>query len=106
MLQAARSPVRVPDEVDFFSRTMALGSTQPLIGMSTRNLPGSKKRLEHRADYLAAICKPQPLATLKVYMACTGITLPFTYQPISVLNKIIWKFCCHLPKHRCNVERV
>jgi hypothetical protein len=36
MIQAGRSPVRVPDEVDFFSlpnpssRTMALGSTQPL----------------------------------------------------------------------------
>jgi hypothetical protein len=46
MLQAGRSPVRVPDEVDFFnlpnpfSRTMALGSTQPLTEMSTRNLPG------------------------------------------------------------------
>jgi hypothetical protein len=36
MLQAERSPFRVPDEVGFFnlpnssSRTMALGSTQPL----------------------------------------------------------------------------
>jgi hypothetical protein len=35
-----------PDKVDFFnwpnpsSRTMALGSTQPLTEMSTRNLPG------------------------------------------------------------------
>jgi hypothetical protein len=49
MLQAGRSPVRVLDEVDIFnlphpsSRTMALGSTQPLTEMSTRNLPGSKK---------------------------------------------------------------
>jgi hypothetical protein len=46
MLQAGRSLVRVPDEVAFLnvpnpsSRTMALGSTQPLIEMSTRNLPG------------------------------------------------------------------
>jgi hypothetical protein len=45
-LQAGRSPVRVPDEVDFFnlpnpsSRTIALGSTQPLTETSTRNLPG------------------------------------------------------------------
>jgi hypothetical protein len=37
-----------PDEVDFFnrpnpsSRTMALGSTQPLTAMSTRNIPGGK----------------------------------------------------------------
>jgi hypothetical protein len=46
MLQAGRSPVRVPDEVDFVnlpnpsSRTMALGSTQPLTEMSSRTLPG------------------------------------------------------------------
>jgi hypothetical protein len=46
MLQAGRSPVRVPDEVDCFnvpnvsSRTMALGSTQPLTEMSTRKFPG------------------------------------------------------------------
>jgi hypothetical protein len=64
MLQAGRSPVRVPDEVDFFnlpnpsSRTMALGSTQPLTEMSTRNLPGGKKRPAHRADNLAAIYEP------------------------------------------------
>jgi hypothetical protein len=38
-----------PDEVNFFnwpnpsSRTMALGSTQPLTEMSTRNLPGGVK---------------------------------------------------------------
>jgi hypothetical protein len=47
MLQAGRSWIRVPDEVDFFfnlanpsSRTMALGSTQPLVEMNTRNLLG------------------------------------------------------------------
>jgi hypothetical protein len=40
--------VGVPDEVDYFnlpnpsSRTKALGSTQPLTEMSTRNLPGGK----------------------------------------------------------------
>jgi hypothetical protein len=64
MLQAGRSPVRVPDEVDFFnlpdpsSRTMALWSTQPLIEMSTRNLAGVKKRPARRADNLAAIYEP------------------------------------------------
>jgi hypothetical protein len=43
MLQTGRSPVRVPDKVNFFNpsnRTMALGSTQPLTEMSTRNHPG------------------------------------------------------------------
>jgi hypothetical protein len=50
MLEAGRSPVPVPDEVDFFnllnpsSRTMALGSTQPVTRMSTRNFPGGKKK--------------------------------------------------------------
>jgi hypothetical protein len=49
MLQAGRSLVEVQDEVDFLnlhncsSRTMALGSTQPLTKMSTRNLPGGKE---------------------------------------------------------------
>jgi hypothetical protein len=48
MLQAGRSPVQIPDEVDFFnlrnpsSITMALGSTQPLTEMSTRNFHGDK----------------------------------------------------------------
>jgi hypothetical protein len=61
MLKAGRSPVRVPDEVDFFnllnpsSRTMALGSTQPLREMSTRNFPGGKKWPARKADNLAAV---------------------------------------------------
>jgi hypothetical protein len=48
VLQAGRSPVRVPDEVDFFSlpnpssHIMALQSTQPLTEMSTRKFPGGK----------------------------------------------------------------
>jgi hypothetical protein len=65
MLQAGRSPVRVPNEVGFFfnlpnpsSRAMALGSTQPLTEMSIRNLPGGKKRPARRADNHTAICEP------------------------------------------------
>jgi hypothetical protein len=64
MLQAGRSPVRLPDEVDFInlpnssSPTLALGSTQPLTEMSSRNFPGGKKRPARRADNLAAICEP------------------------------------------------
>jgi hypothetical protein len=38
-------------------RTMALGSTQPLTEMSTRNLPGGKGRSERKADNLTAICE-------------------------------------------------
>jgi hypothetical protein len=64
MLQAGKSPVRVPDEVNFFnlfnptSRTMALGSTQPLTEMNTRNLPGRKKWPACRPDNVATICEP------------------------------------------------
>jgi hypothetical protein len=64
MLQAGTSRVRVPDEVDFFnvpnpsSHTMALGSTQPLTEISSRNLPGGKKRPARGADNLAAISEP------------------------------------------------
>jgi hypothetical protein len=49
-LQAGSSRDRIPDEVDFFnlpnpsSRTMALGSTQPMTEMSTRNPSGGKGR--------------------------------------------------------------
>jgi hypothetical protein len=64
MLQAGRSPVRVPDEVDFFnlpnpsSCTMDLGSTQPLTKMSTRNVSGGRKRPARSPDNLAAIYVP------------------------------------------------
>jgi hypothetical protein len=83
MLQAGRSSVRVPDKVDFLnlpnpsSRTMTLGSTQPLTEMSTRNPPGCGKRPARRADNLAAeylrIWEPQPLATLRASTARKGI---------------------------------
>jgi hypothetical protein len=40
------------------SRTMALGSTQSLTEMSTRNLAGGKKRPARRADNISAIYEP------------------------------------------------
>jgi hypothetical protein len=66
VLQAARSWVRVPmRSLDFFylpnpsSRTMALGSTQPLTEISTRNFPrGREGRPARKADNLIAICEP------------------------------------------------
>jgi hypothetical protein len=55
----------IPDEVTEFlnlpnpsSRTTALGSTQPLTEMSTRNLPGGKGRPARGADNLTAIYEP------------------------------------------------
>jgi hypothetical protein len=56
-------PGSIPDVIAFFSwpkpttRTMAIESTQPLIEMSTRNLPGHKGRPARKADNLTAICQ-------------------------------------------------
>jgi hypothetical protein len=44
-----------------FSRTMALGSMQPLTEMSTRNLLEGKGRPVRKADNLTAICEPTVL---------------------------------------------
>jgi hypothetical protein len=40
------------------SRTVALGSTQPLTEMRSRSLPGGKGRSALKADNLVAICEP------------------------------------------------
>jgi hypothetical protein len=64
MLQARRSRDRIPMRWIFFnlpnpsSRNMALGSTQPLTEMSTRNIPGGKGRPARKADNLTAVCEP------------------------------------------------
>jgi hypothetical protein len=59
------------------SHTLALGSTQPLTEMSTRNLPGEKGLPARKADNITAICQaivykmwePRPLTTLQASMA-------------------------------------
>jgi hypothetical protein len=90
MLQAGRSPVRVLDEMDFFnlpntsSGTMALGYTQPLTEMSTRNLIGVKsgRRVElttlppsmnRMSENVEASTSRNPMGLT----ACAGITLPY-----------------------------
>jgi hypothetical protein len=64
MLQDGRSRVQIPMR-SFFnlatpsSCTMALGLTQPLKEMSTRNLPwGGRGWQAHKADNITAICEP------------------------------------------------
>jgi hypothetical protein len=64
MLQARKVAGSIPVEVTGLfnlpnpSRSMALGSTQPLTQMSTRNLPGGKRWPARKADNLTASCEP------------------------------------------------
>jgi hypothetical protein len=64
MLQSRKVVGSILDVITFFnlsnpsSRTMALVSTQPLTGMSTRNLPGGKGRPVSKADNLTIIYEP------------------------------------------------
>jgi hypothetical protein len=59
---------------------MALGSTQPLTEISTRNLPGGKGRPGRGADNLTVICEPtvekmwdpRRLTTLWAFMTYYG----------------------------------
>jgi hypothetical protein len=69
---------------------MALGSTQPLTDMSTRNLPGGKGRPARGADNLTAICgpiiykmwEPRRLTTLTAFTACYRDSFAFSYVHI------------------------
>jgi hypothetical protein len=66
---------------------MTLVWSQPLTEMSTRNLPGGKDWLVHKADNLTAICeqtaykicKPRHLTTQWACAACYKNS--FFYQP-------------------------
>jgi hypothetical protein len=49
----------ISDEIiGFFCRTMDPGPTQPLIEMSTKNIPMGEARPARKADIFAAICEP------------------------------------------------
>jgi hypothetical protein len=78
------------------SRTMALGSTQPLTKMSTRNLPGDKGRPVREADNLTAMSRKcgsldvsQPFGPSR---PVTGIALPL---PILLIS--LFYLCVVLP---------
>jgi hypothetical protein len=79
---------------------MALGSTQPLTEMSTRILPGGKRRPALKADNLTAICElivqkmwePRCLTTLWASKACYRDS--FTFLQFYIL------FNGNIQKHR------
>jgi hypothetical protein len=70
---------------------MAMGLTQPLTEMSTRNLPGGKGQLVHMADNLTAICEPI------IYKMC---------EPRRRIT--LWaSTACHIPVHiagKCGIR--
>jgi hypothetical protein len=101
----------IPDEVIGFlkwpnpsNRTMALGSTQPLTEMSTKNLPGGKGRPARGADDLTAICEPtvykmwepRRLTTLGPSWPVTGIALLFLLVTIAKTIKLM---CFHVHRN-------
>jgi hypothetical protein len=71
--------------LDFFnlpnrsSHTMAMGSTQPLTEMSSRNLAGGKELPALKADNITAICEPRRLTPYGHRQPVTVIELPFYF---------------------------
>jgi hypothetical protein len=78
---------------------MALGSTQPVTEISTRNLPGGKGRPVRKADNLTAICEPtvykmwepQRLKTQWTSTACYSDS--FTFKCVGKLQSYLGSWC-------------
>jgi hypothetical protein len=104
----------IPDEIiEVFnspnpsSRTMALGSTQPLTEMNIWNLPGGKGRPARKADNLTAVCEPivykiwepRRLTILRAstarYRDSFTFSLPFLEAKQNILN-LSGTIICHI----------
>ena len=85
-------------------QTMALGSTQPLVKMSTRNIPGGKGgwcvRLITYHHIVPMFMKSRSLSSprpLWACMACNGRALPLPLREVKYLNTFHITdvtFCC------------
>jgi hypothetical protein len=88
--------------LDFFnlpnpsSRTIALEPTQPLPEMSTKNLPGGKRRQARKADTLTTIndmivekmWEPRHLTTVWAFTVCYGDSFTFFYYCSDTLHYV------------------
>jgi hypothetical protein len=98
----------IPDVIGCFnwpnpsSCTMALGLTQPLTEMSTRNLPGGKGQVVRKNDNFTAICEltvykmwePWHLTTLWTSMACYRNS--YTFLSLDVHDHTTCDICCRM----------
>jgi hypothetical protein len=106
MMQARRSQDLVPMRWIFYlpipsSRTMSLGSTQPLTETSTRTLPGSKGRPARKAwqtyrhlwaDCLDKMWEPRRLTTLWAFTACYRDSFTFSLHKLLYMFRLVLAF--------------